>query len=752
MPALTLAALSFGGVACAEVQGWANWRGPLQNGWSQETDLPDTWEVGGANHRWDVEIPGRGTPVISAGRLYALGYDGEGPDLQEVLVCLDAETGKRVWERRFNDFLSDVIYNRYAIGSPTIDVETGNVYVLTTPGIFACFTRNGNLLWRHSMMEEFGRMTFPNGRTGSPVIDDDLVIVRGITSNWGRQGPARDRFYAFDKKSGGLVWASTPGVRPRDSSFSTPVLALRKGKRVFYCGTGCGNIVCVNVRTGEPIWRYQLSIGGVNSSVVSDRLLLGAIHGRENIDSSAIGRMVALKLNIEPKPSVVGGTPILDKRAELWRNGLSMFTSSPVKDDFLIYQVTHTGVLCCVNAQTGKILWRHKLAPDQLHASPLWADGKLYIPMRNGTFFILRPSETGVEELCKVKLAGSCLGAPVVWNGKIYVHTTETLYCFGETRDSKSRYSWRKVSPVIEAGMPTALQVVPAEVLIRPRESVQFMIRGVDANGFVTGTYDPAEAAWRKFIPATAKVSSEMNADFNEYGELVAGPEQVPSAGAFEVTIGGLKGTIRGRVLPDLPLREDFEGFAATVPHRTESGMKFAYPPLPWIGARFKWEVREIDGNMVLAKTLDRVLFQRATTFIGHPDMKNYTFTADVMTEGNRRVMSTAGVINQRYVIALLGNAQRLEVSSNHERIKVSVPFEWRPKIWYRLKTRVNVAADGSGVVYAKAWKRGEQEPDVWTITIPHRTAHTNGAPGLFGFAPQSQFRVYIDNIEITQN
>ena len=66
MPALTLAALSFGGVACAEVQGWANWRGPLQNGWSQETDLPDTWEVGGANHRWDVEIPGRGTPVISA--------------------------------------------------------------------------------------------------------------------------------------------------------------------------------------------------------------------------------------------------------------------------------------------------------------------------------------------------------------------------------------------------------------------------------------------------------------------------------------------------------------------------------------------------------------------------------------------------------------------------------------------------------------------------------------------------------------
>ena len=55
-----------------------------------------------------------------------------------------------------------------------------------------------DLLWQTSMMEEYGRLTFPNGRTGAPVVEGDLLITRGITSSWGSEGPARDRFYAFD--------------------------------------------------------------------------------------------------------------------------------------------------------------------------------------------------------------------------------------------------------------------------------------------------------------------------------------------------------------------------------------------------------------------------------------------------------------------------------------------------------------------------------------------------------------------------
>ena len=250
------------------VQGWLNWRGPDQNGTSRETHLIDTVEVDGENHLWSYPLAGRGTPVIGDTRVFTMGYQGEGQELQEIIICLDAESGEKIWEHGFNDFISDIIYNRYAIGSGVIDRETRNFYVMTTNGVFACFDWDGKLLWQISMMERLGRLTFPNGRTGAPVIDDDLVIVRGITSNWGRQGPARDRFYAFDKKTGELVWSSTPGVGPTDSSFSTPVFAWDQGRRVFYCGTGCGNIVCINARTGEPIWRYQFLTGGVISSVL----------------------------------------------------------------------------------------------------------------------------------------------------------------------------------------------------------------------------------------------------------------------------------------------------------------------------------------------------------------------------------------------------------------------------------------------------------------------------------------------------
>ena len=162
---------------------------------------------------------------------------------------------------------------------------------------------------------------------------------------------------------------------------------------------------------------------------------------------------------------------------------------------------------------------------------------------------------------------------------------------------------------------------------------------------------------------------------------------------------------------------------------------------------------KDLDGgtNQALVKTIDNKLFQRGQVFFGFPDMKNYTVEADVLTEGNKRKMSEVGLINQRYIIVLKGNSQQIEVNSNQERIKVAAPFKWVPESWYHLKTRVDVAADGSGVVRAKAWKKGESEPEAWSIEVPHKIAHTEGSPGLYGFAPQDM-RIAIDNISVTAN
>ena len=746
-----VSAFACGGAVRADVRGWLNWRGPEQTGVSRETGLPDKWALRGANDLWSLDLSGGGTPIIANGRVYAFGYQGQGADLQEVLVCVDAETGKKQWERRFNDFLSDITYNRYAIGSPCVDAETGNVYVLTSAGIFAAFTGDGKPLWQHSMMDALGRLTFTNGRTGGPIVEDDLVLVRGITSNWGAEGAAMDRFYAFDKKTGQQVWSSSPGGPPKDNSFARPVFGWRGGKRVFYTGAGDGTLICVNARTGEPVWRYPVSAGGMNATVVLHKGMVIGIHADENLDSSDAGRMTAVKVDAEPKPAETG-PPLLDKSAEAWRNDVAAISSSPVLVGDRIYQTDKTGHLNCVNADTGQVLWKHKLAPDQLHASPLYADGKLYVPMQNGMFYILRPTATGVQELARVQLAGRCIGAPSAWNGKVYVHSTERLYCFGKKGNNPGLPKPVVAEARPKAGPTTALQIIPNEVALRPGESARFTIRGIDANGFPTTTFDSARATWAKFVPPTARVRSEMDADFNTGGVLTAAGTAKPSAGAFQATVEGFTGTVRGRVLPAVPFAETFEAFTPSETLPAEPDAKFAYPPLPWIGARFKFDVRELDGNKVLAKTLDNIFFQRATVFLGHPDEKNYTIEADVMSDGNRRTMSSVGLVNQRYFVILHGNSQELEVSSTAERIKVAAPFKWSPKVWYRMKTRVDVAPNGSGIVRAKAWKKGDPEPDKWTLEVPHRTAHAAGSPGLFGFSPQSLFRVYIDNISVSPN
>jgi len=490
----------------------------------------------------------------------------------------------------------------------------------------------------------------------------------------------------------------------------------------------------------------------MNASVILYKNLAIGIHADENLDTSDTGRMVAIKVDSEPKP-VEGAPPALDKSCEAWHNELASISSSPVLVGNRIYEVIKTGVLCCVDADNGKILWRYKLGPDELHASPLYADGKLYIPIQNGQFFILKPTETGAEELGKVQLAGRCIGAPSAWNGKVYVHSTEKLYCFGKRGNNPgipSNISWKEPYP--KAGATVALQIMPSEIMVRPGEKVKFTIRGIDANGLPTQTFDSSKAAWVHFIPPTAKVKSEMKGEFNPAGELVADAAATPSAGAFQATLDGFKGTIRGRVLPTLPLKVDFENFTPTETNPADPSGMFAYPPLPWIGARFKFDVREVDGNKVLAKTLDNIFFQRATVFFGHPDEKNYTMEADVMSDGTRRTMSSVGLINQRYFINLEGNAQEIQIVSNPERIRATVPFKWAPHQWYHLKTRVDVAADGSGVVRAKAWKKGEAEPAGWNIEMPHKQAHQNGSPGLYGFAPQSLYKIYIDNISVTSN
>ena len=410
--------LNFTSIHAAPVSGWLAWRGPEQCGVSRETGLPD--RIIASNALWVADYPGQSTPVIANGKAYILGYLGDGPDLQEGIGCFDAETGKQVWSQRYNDFISDTVYQRYATASPAIDPETGDVFMQGTQGILAAFTPDGKLIWQHSMMEEFGRLTFPNSRTASPLIDNDLVITRGITANWGAQGPAADRFYAFDKKSGDLVWASSPGGQPKDNSYSHPSLGWFKGKRVFFTALGDGSVACVNARTGDPLWRVQLYKSGINATVLvhnNDKVI--AIYGTPYEQC----QMVAMKMpDVLPTNAAAGPVVVERKDVELWNVELSTSSSHPILVGDTVYVVAEKGDLCSVDANTGHVNWKLKLGIEQRNASLVAAGGKLYVPIlddpegkdsgegeagRNGALYVIKPGAQP-EILSHTQLEGRC--------------------------------------------------------------------------------------------------------------------------------------------------------------------------------------------------------------------------------------------------------------------------------------------------------------------------------------------------------
>ena len=178
---------------------WADWRGPARDGRSPESGLPTEWSPSGENLAWTAPYGGRSTPIVLGDRLFVQNPVGEGATLQERIMCFNADTGELLWEHRFNIHQSDVPPHRVGWAAPVGDPATGNIFAFGVSGKLLALDNDGTVLWERSLGEDFGLVTTHGGRTASPMIDGDLVIVSGLNSGWGDQARGGQRFFAFDK-------------------------------------------------------------------------------------------------------------------------------------------------------------------------------------------------------------------------------------------------------------------------------------------------------------------------------------------------------------------------------------------------------------------------------------------------------------------------------------------------------------------------------------------------------------------------
>ena len=361
---------------------WAEWRGPARDGVSTEKNLPEKWSPAGENLAWKAPYGGRSAPIVMGDRVYLQNAAGQGETLQERIMAFNADTGKLLWEHRFNTYLSDVPPHRIGWASPVGDPTTGNIYVFGGGGSLMGLNRDGKVLWERSLGEDFGLLTTHGGRTVSPIIDGDLVIVSGVTFQWGQHGRGAHRFMAFDKKTGETIYVSAPGGRPYDTTYAPPIIANINGTRLLIQGASDGVVHAIKPQTGEPVWKYEISKRGINTGVVVKGTTAILTHSEENLESNEMGMMVAVDATTKGevkkeqiKWSVYG-----------WQGGFS----SPVIDGDRLYQLDNGANVAAFDVNSGKQLWLQNLGTIQ-KASPVLADGKLYVGTENGKFFILKP-------------------------------------------------------------------------------------------------------------------------------------------------------------------------------------------------------------------------------------------------------------------------------------------------------------------------------------------------------------------------
>ena len=703
---------------------WAEWRGPARDGISPEKGLPSSWSPAGQNVAWKAPYGGRSAPIVMNGRVYLQNTSGKGASEQERLMCFDADTGKLLWEHKFNVYLSDVPPHRVGWASPVGDPATGNVYAFGVGGTLIGLTREGKVLWERSLGEDFGLLTTHGGRTVSPLIDGDLVIVSGVTFQWGQHARGAHRFIAFDKRTGDTIWVSAPGGRPYDTTYAAPIIANVNGTRLLIQGASDGVVHAIKPQTGEPVWKYEISKRGLNTGTVLYGNYAILTHSEENLNSNEMGMMTAVDATAkgEIKKEQVKWTTYG------WQGGFS----SPVLDGERLYQVDNSANIAAFDVTNGKQLWIQNLGTIQ-KASPVLADGKLYVGTENGKFFILKPSATGCEILDQDQLGTEAqpeaiIASVAVSNGRVYLASDSNLYCIGKKTKGASS------GPAPVEGIPnpnrpaTFVQVYPTELILKPGDKVNFHVRLFDEQGRLIR--EETGATW----------SLDQLKGTIDKGQLTIPTDSSFQGGLVKATVGDLSGTASVRVFPPLPWSENFDAMAVNT------------VPSTWVNATLKFVVREMNGAKVLVKTTEgSSLLSRARAYFGPSDWSNYTVEADVNATQKRRQQGDAGVIAQRYSLTLYGNSQMLHIEPWQPEVvrTVSIPFAWKPDTWYRMKLEVQNLPDGTTRARGKVWAANETEPTAWMIERIDPIPNRQGAPGIYGSALSE---LYFDNLKVYRN
>lgn len=450
---LPFAALSILAIACQSSQAdWNRFRGPNGSGVA-EGSAPTEWSES-KNLSWKIELPGAGvsSPIVVGDKVFVTCYSGYGmpgdigeiDDLARHLVCVDAQSGKKLWQKDIpNQVREDqfsgmgVPAHGYASHTPTSDGE--HVYCFFGKTGVIAYDLDGNKKWSKSVGTDSDPKRW--GSASSPILHENVLIVTA--------GPESRAIIGLDKATGEELWKA-------DSDYfgdvwGTPAM-VQSNDRVEVVIGAPYEIWALNPENGKLAWYCEgVESDSFNTSLVVNEDMIYAIEGRRGGGGS-----VAVK---------AGGKDDISKDAVKWKGREQGGFASPVLYHGKLYHFA-SGMMTCLDAKSGEEVFRGRLPAatggsgggaqgsrggfgsrgggrggrggfggrSLDYPSPVAADGKIYYLTGSGTMHVFAEGdEMNLLSSNQVTTEPESFGAtPAIDGGKIYLRSNKHLYCVSE--------------------------------------------------------------------------------------------------------------------------------------------------------------------------------------------------------------------------------------------------------------------------------------------------------------------------------
>lgn len=410
---------------------WPQWRGPNANGsTSTARNLPVKWTQT-ENVLWRSKMPNwsAATPIVWEDTIFVTsseegfarlaearqrGADGLAPD-KIFFLAVNRKDGSVRWQRQIDS--GNRLFRKQNSASPSAITDGKLVWITTGNGKLVCFTMDGKEVWRRDIQAEYGRFGLNHGYASTPLLHGGRLYVQVLH---GMLTDDPSYVFAADKATGKTLWKverPTDAIRESPDNYSTPQIVMVAGKPQLVV-SGADYVTGHDLDTGKELWR----IGGFNptNNPANRTIASSLVIGGNVFTPSTRGRpFIGFR---------AGGSGDITGKSELWTNNLGADVPTPTTDGKYIYVLGDNGVMNCLEAETGKVVYQgQRVEAGTYSASPLLADGKIYCLSEDGATTVVRAGPT-FEILGVNKLESHTLASPVAVGNQLFIRTADYLY------------------------------------------------------------------------------------------------------------------------------------------------------------------------------------------------------------------------------------------------------------------------------------------------------------------------------------